>query len=61
RWREGLPLNEPDQATFYTDGAEATPTTPRTRTRFSTTPGEGTCPLAATKSGQNAILPTFRR
>jgi 2,4-dienoyl-CoA reductase-like NADH-dependent reductase (Old Yellow Enzyme family) len=22
RWREGLPLNEPDQATFYTDGAE---------------------------------------
>src|SRR6478752_3498235 len=22
RWREGLPVNEPDQATFYTDGAE---------------------------------------
>ncbi|MDQ0754035.1 alkene reductase [Arthrobacter sp. B3I4] len=22
RWREGLPVNEPDQATFYADGAE---------------------------------------
>lgn len=22
RWKEGLPLNEPDQATFYTSGAE---------------------------------------
>ena len=22
RWREGLPVNEPDPATFYTDGAE---------------------------------------
>ncbi|MFZ3453106.1 alkene reductase [Arthrobacter sp. 7Tela_A1] len=22
RWREGLPLNEPDPSTFYTDGAE---------------------------------------
>jgi N-ethylmaleimide reductase len=22
RWREGLPLNEPDQATFYADGAK---------------------------------------
>lgn len=22
RWREGLPVNEPDAATFYTDGAE---------------------------------------
>jgi 2,4-dienoyl-CoA reductase-like NADH-dependent reductase (Old Yellow Enzyme family) len=21
RWREGLPLNEPDQSTFYTEGA----------------------------------------
>ena len=22
RWREGLPVNEPDPSTFYTDGAE---------------------------------------
>ncbi len=22
RWREGLPVNEPDATTFYTDGAE---------------------------------------
>ena len=22
RWREGLPVNEPDQSTFYSDGAK---------------------------------------